>query len=86
MSSAASEQDRGPSPGTEKVELAVSGMHCASCVALIEEILTEQPGVGSATVDLESATAVVSFDSAQVGIDQLRSAVSEAGYTASVAS
>ncbi len=58
-------------------------MHCESCVALIEEALSEQPGVTSASVDLESARAVVGFDPALVGLDQLLAAVADAGYSAS---
>ena len=57
-------------------------MHCGSCVALVEEQLTEQPGVASASVDLESARAVVEYDSTVVGPDQLRAVIAEAGYSA----
>jgi copper chaperone CopZ len=57
-------------------------MHCASCVALIEETLIEQSGVATASVDLDSARAVVVYDPALVGPDQLRAAIAEAGYTA----
>jgi len=57
-------------------------MHCGSCVALVEEQLTEQPGVTSASVDLDSARAVVEYDSTVVGPDQLRAVIAEAGYSA----
>jgi copper chaperone CopZ len=57
-------------------------MHCDACVALIEESLTEQPGVSSAVVDLASARAVVGFDPSVIGIDGLRSTIEEAGYSA----
>jgi copper chaperone CopZ len=77
-----------PSPGTDPaadgqaVELAIDGMHCESCVALIEEVLLEQTGVRSASVDLASATAVVRFDPAILGTDALQSAIAEVGYSA----
>jgi copper chaperone CopZ len=79
-----------PSPGNAPVEdgqaveleLAIDGMHCESCVALIEEVLLEQKGVRSASVDLASATAVVRFDPASVGTDALQSAITEVGYSA----
>ena len=67
---------------TASVELLVKGMHCGSCVALIEETLAEQVGVTSATVDLDSARAVVGFDPSQVDVDVLTAAVAEAGYAA----
>jgi copper chaperone CopZ len=62
--------------------LHVDGMHCGSCVALIEETLAEQVGVTSATVDLDAARAVVAFDRSQVDVDALTAAVAEAGYAA----
>lgn len=68
--------------GAVAVELAVSGMHCHSCVALLEEVLREQPGVEAATVVLEPGRAHVRFDPAVVGPERLRSVIAEAGYTA----
>jgi Cu+-exporting ATPase len=57
-------------------------MHCQSCVALIEETLIEQPGVGTASVNLETARAVVRYDPTLVGMDQLLAAIEDAGYSA----
>jgi copper chaperone CopZ len=71
-----------PGAGLATAELDVVGMHCGACVALIEESLTEQAGVATAAVDLESARAVVHYDPALVGPDDLRAAVAEAGYSA----
>jgi len=65
------------------VELAVDGMHCESCVALIEETLGEDPGVRRVTVDLESGRASVVFDPAAVSPEQLCATVVELGYQAS---
>jgi copper chaperone CopZ len=62
----------------------VDGMHCGACVALIEESLAEQDGVLTASVDLDSARAVVSYDPAQLGVDDLLSTIAEAGYSAMV--
>jgi len=67
---------------TAVVELTVEGMHCGSCSSLVQETLSERPGVRSATVDLDSARAVVEFDPSVAGVDDLRDAVTEAGYTA----
>ena len=57
-------------------------MHCDACAALIEEALAEQPGVTSATVDLDAARAVVAYQPSLVGVDDLKSAIEEAGYSA----
>ena len=67
---------------TATIELAVEGMHCGSCVALIQETLEEQAGVTSATVDLDAARAVVGYDPARIDVDGLTAAVVEAGYAA----
>jgi copper chaperone CopZ len=76
------------SPGsnaTERVEFRVEGMHCGSCVALVQESLEEQVGVGSATVDLDAARAVVTFDPSAIDVDALAAVVAEAGYVATPA-
>ena len=65
------------------VELAVTGMHCESCAALIEEVLSEQPGLLSARVDLAHARAEVTYDAAVTDVDVLRVVISELGYAAS---
>jgi Cu+-exporting ATPase len=69
---------------TTTVELAVTGMHCGSCAALIEESLAGNPGVTRATVDLDSAVARVDFDTASVSVGELCAVVAGAGYSASV--
>ena len=42
-----------------EIELAVEGMHCASCVARVEAELAAVPGVTAASVNLASDTALV---------------------------
>jgi copper ion binding protein len=63
-------------------QLTVEGMHCASCVALIEEVLGERAGVTAAQVDLQAARAVVEYDPSALDVEQIRAAIAEAGYTA----
>jgi len=74
----------GTAPSGASAQLRVEGMHCGSCVALIEETLTEQTGVRAASVDLESALAVVEYDPALVSPDRLRATIVEAGYSATM--
>jgi copper chaperone CopZ len=69
-------------PGEISAELAVTGMHCGSCSALIQESLSETTGVIRAEVDLDSGRAVVAYDPNQVDTDRLLSVVAEAGYGA----
>lgn len=60
----------------------IKGMHCASCVATIERSLKKVPGVSSATVNLATEKATVSYDGSKVKDSDILSAVSNVGYEA----
>ncbi len=79
---AASGDAAGTPSDTSAAELAVDGMHCASCAALVEEVLTEHDGVTTATVDLDAARASVRYDPARIDVAGLVALVAEAGYAA----
>lgn len=65
------------------VELAISGMTCASCAARIEKKLNKLDGV-SADVNYASEHAAVRYDPASVDIEKLIAAVEAAGYQAAL--
>jgi Cu+-exporting ATPase len=65
-----------------KKTFSVKGMHCASCVVMIERSLKKIEGVSQATVNLATEKATVTFDSEKVTDEHLSSAVSNAGYQA----
>jgi P-type Cu+ transporter len=44
-----------------KVSFPVSGMTCAACQGFLEKILSKQPGVDAATVNLMLHTATVTY-------------------------
>jgi Cu+-exporting ATPase len=62
-------------------ELAIDGMTCASCVARIEKVLNELPGV-NATVNLASETARVNYTPGLADLTMLIAAVAKSGYRA----
>jgi len=64
----------------ETVTLPVAGMTCGGCVRSVEKKLTATPGVASAKVDLESATATVQFDPSRTGVGKLVAAIEQLGY------
>lgn len=64
--------------------LAISGMHCASCSALITRKLKKIDGVEAANVNLAAAKAHVHFDPMKVHEHDLVAAVQAAGYGAEV--
>ena len=68
--------------GLERAELAIDGMHCESCAALIEETLGGEAGVVEIHVDLARATAAITFDPDHMSIDRVNALVAELGYRA----
>jgi Cu+-exporting ATPase len=65
---------------TERVELPITGMTCASCSARVEKALKRTPGVLEASVNLAAERASVVFSPSTVGYAELRAAVEQAGY------
>ncbi len=65
---------------TETVVLTIGGMTCASCVAHVEKALSAVSGVLSASVNLATEKATVTFIPGAVSGDNLREAVAAAGY------
>lgn len=64
--------------------LSITGMHCASCAALITRKLKKTEGVEDANVNLAVAKANVRFDPTKVHEHDLVNAVKAAGYKAEV--
>ncbi len=69
-------------PGSSTTELELGGMHCGACATRIERSLNRLPGVASASVNLATARAFVSYDPRRAGPDDLCDAVVSAGYDA----
>ncbi len=59
----------------------VKGMHCASCVSLIQNQIAKVPGVQSVSVGLTQEKAKVVFSGSAVPLDSLNNAISSFGYT-----
>ena len=60
----------------------IKGMHCASCVLMLEKALKGVGGVSSANVNLATEKATVEYDPEKVTDKELSSAVANVGYTA----
>ncbi|WNF28658.1 heavy metal translocating P-type ATPase [Streptomyces sp. C11-1] len=71
----------GTATGTDAVELAIGGMTCASCAARIERKLNRMDGV-EATVNYATEKAKVTYQGADVSVQDLISTVEATGYTA----
>lgn len=68
-----------------KKTFSIKGMHCASCVRILERTLKKVDGVQDAVVNLATEKATVTFDSQKVTETHLSSAVANVGYTAMLA-
>lgn len=65
---------------TARLDIDVGGMTCAACVRRVERALTRQPGVISASVNLATNRASVTYAPARIGEAEIRHAITEAGY------
>jgi Cu+-exporting ATPase len=72
-------------PSADAVELEISGMHCAACVARVERALREVPGVSAAAVNLATGRAFVT-PARPLAPGPLVEAVRRAGFGARPAS
>jgi P-type Cu+ transporter len=75
-------EDAGYPAQAETLMLDVEEMTCASCVARVERVLTAQPGVLAATVNLANGTAQVRMLPATGRAGALAQALGDAGYPA----
>src|SRR6266511_1026432 len=64
----------------QQIELAITGMTCASCVNRVEKALKKVPGVLDASVNLASEQASVTYLPTSAGWSELKAAVENAGY------
>ncbi len=66
----------------ERVELAISGMTCATCAGRVEKALSRVPGVARASVSLATERASVEGSEPSLRLTDLIVAVQRAGYQA----
>jgi Cu+-exporting ATPase len=64
----------------QRLDLPIGGMHCAGCVARVEKVLQDLPGVQEAQVNLATETATLHYEPATLTLDQVVQAVQASGY------
>ena len=69
-----------PGKTTEKVQIHVTGMTCATCAATVEKALAGTDGVAQANVNYASEKASLEYDPAQVSASELRNIIEDSGY------
>jgi Cu+-exporting ATPase len=68
--------------GLKKVEIPITGMSCASCVAKIEKGLSKMSGIVDAKVNFATEKASITFDPSQVHMGDFVSTIDDLGYEA----
>ena len=64
------------------VTLEIEGMTCASCVSAVEGAGAQCAGITSIAVNLIMGDAVVTYDSTTVSVEQIITAIEDAGFEA----
>src|SRR5262245_17222207 len=67
---------------TEQLNLQIKGIHCAGCVATIEQGVKKLPGVKDSIVNLVTATASVAYDPNQTSSASIIKTIEQLGYGA----
>lgn len=62
------------------VVFSVEGMSCNHCKASVEKALKTLEGVENTRIDLEKARVEVEFDPGKISDEELRGAITTAGY------
>ncbi len=65
----------------KKIDLNISGMHCASCAVLVDRSLKKLPGVKRSNVNYSTSRASIEYDETKVGKDKFIEKIKELGYS-----
>jgi Cu+-exporting ATPase len=66
----------------EKIILKISGMHCTSCAAVIENTLKKEKGIKSVNVNFATEKAYLEFDEIKISIARIKKIIEKLGYRA----
>jgi len=71
---------RAEDDGARSLNMMVDGLHCAACVWLIESVLSRQPGVVSARVNMTTRRLALKWRPGEASAESLVAAVTGLGY------
>lgn len=63
-----------------KEQIAIKGMHCASCSKTIEKNLRKKHGIKQANVNFATEKAVIDYDSSRINLDGINETIRQSGY------
>ena len=67
----------------EKKIMKVEGMSCQHCVKAVTQAVSGLAGLSKVKVDLKKGTLAFEYDPGKTGLDKIKAAVAEAGFSAS---
>lgn len=70
--------------GEKRIDIALGGMHCSSCAAIIQRSVKKLPGIKDIVVNFAAEKAKVIFDGGQVSDKQIMEQIVKAGYKANL--
>lgn len=65
-----------------KKQFDIEGMHCGSCAAGINMLLSTQDGIQSANISWDTKSGEIEFDDSKISVEQIQKAVKDIGYFA----
>ncbi len=74
-------RESGFQPVPESLTLRISGMHCAVCMQSVEKALLALPGISSASVNLGTERAYLTYYPNLTSFEEMKEAVTQAGFT-----
>ncbi|MDK2985495.1 MAG: P-type Cu+ transporter [Clostridia bacterium] len=78
-------EDLGYQVVTEKIDLKISDMSCASCANKVEKTLSGLPGIIRANVNFAMERASVEYEPSMISVEDMKAALDDLGYKASLA-
>ncbi|MBZ4686382.1 MAG: copper/silver-translocating P-type ATPase [Clostridiales bacterium] len=78
-------EDLGYQVVTEKIDLKISDMSCASCANKVEKTLSGLPGIIRANVNFAMERASVEYEPSMISVEDMKAALDNLGYKASLA-
>ncbi|MDU2065399.1 MAG: heavy metal translocating P-type ATPase [Sporomusaceae bacterium] len=69
-----------PEIPAKKIELSITGMHCAACSTRIEKVVSRLPGVAQATVNLVAEKATIEYDENQISLETIQAKIEKLGF------
>jgi Cu+-exporting ATPase len=65
---------------SKRTALKIGGMHCAGCVSVIQNYISELSGINKIEVNLANEKALIEYDPSRTNLDVIEKAIQETGY------